>query len=175
MARRESTGAADPVVPQSVTLPPPCMAATAPRAPDAAVIPTHAAPVTLEWHEGRLRRRDRAADAGRRTALRVAPVADGIRCPDGRCLPLLNGVASAPALIREAERGALPPVVALVVDADGWEWYEHADGSLTTSRPQRITDQEGHATVQAVTLHVSHLPADAFVAPDVLPTPSTHR
>ncbi|MCA8977642.1 MAG: hypothetical protein KDC98_23155, partial [Planctomycetes bacterium] len=31
------------------------------------------------------------------------------------------------------ERGALPPVVALVVDADGWEWYEHADGTMSTT------------------------------------------
>lgn len=175
MCRRESPGAADPVTPHSAPRLPPTADATALPPPAAGASPTDAAPVTLEWHEGRLRRRDRAADAGRRTALRVEPVADGIRCPDGRCLPLLNGVASAPALIREAERGALPPVVALVVDADGWEWYEHADGSLTTSRPQRITDQQGHATVQAVTLHVSHLPADAFVAPDVLPTQRTHR
>lgn len=141
----------------------------------ASLPPTRASTVVIEWHQGRLRRRDRAADAGHRTPQRVEPVADGIRCPDGRCLPLLNGVASAPAIIREPERGPLPPVVALVVDADGWEWYEHADGSMTTSRPQRITDQQGRDTVQAVTLHVAHLPADAFVAPDTPPQPPTDR
>lgn len=175
LGRRESPGTADLVALRSATPPSSIAVATAPRAPDAGVIPPPAAAVTIEWHEGRLRRRDRTADAGRRTSLRVAPVAVGIRCPDGQSLPLLNGVASAPGLIREAERGALPPVVALVVDADGFEWYEHADGSLTTSRPQRITDQAGRATIQVVTLHVSHLPADAFVAPDAPPAQRTER
>lgn len=127
------------------------------------------APVELEWHDARLRRRDRLGDAGVRTPMRVAAAASGIRCPDGTFLPLLNGVRTAPGIIREAERGPLPPVVAVVVDRDGWEWYEHADGSMTTSRPQNIRDQQGRDVLQAVTLHVAHLPTDGFVAPDPRP------
>ena len=127
--------------------------------------PHHAPVVDIDWHAPQLRRRDRLTDAGQRSPMRVEMGAHGIRCPDGRCLPLLNGVASAPAMIREPERGPLPAVIALVVDADGWEWYEHADGSMTTSRPQRTKDQLGREAVQTVTLHVATLPADALVAP----------
>ena len=55
----------------------------------------------------------------------------GIRCPDGSYLPLLNGVPYAPPLLRD---GAMPKVVAKVVDHAGCEWWKHADGSLTTTR-----------------------------------------
>ncbi|MEZ5962407.1 MAG: hypothetical protein R3F56_01050 [Planctomycetota bacterium] len=131
--------------------------------------PRTAPTVELEWHGDRLRRRDRLADAGTRTPARVDKVAAGIRCPDGTFLPLLNGVREAPGIIRESERGPLPPVVALVVDADGWEWYEHADGSMSTSRPQRLVDQQGHDQLQAVTLHVAHLPPDGLLPPEPRP------
>lgn len=104
--------------------------------------------------------------AGQRTPTRVPPTTTGIRCPDGTCLPLLNGVASAPAILREPERGPLPPVVARVFDAEGFEWYEHADGSMTTSRPHRIKDQLGRESVQTITLHVARRPDAQFVGPD---------
>ncbi len=104
--------------------------------------------------------------AGQRTPTRVPPTTDGIRCPDGTYLPLLNGVTSAPAIIREPERGPLPPVVARMFDAEGFEWYEHADGSMTTSRPHRIKDQLGRESVQTVTLHLARQPDAQFVGPD---------
>ena len=162
----DATSAPPPPLPASLAV---ALPATKPAPlPEASV-------VDIDWQAPRLLRRDRLAATGTRTPMTVAPVADGIRCPDGRHLPLLNGVASAPAIIREAERGPLPPVVALLVDVDGWEWYEHADGSITTSRPQRATDQRGQQTVQTLTLHIAHLPPDALVAPEPPPNPRVDR
>jgi hypothetical protein len=57
----------------------------------------------------------------------------GIGIGAGRFLPLLNGVPHAPEIARD-EPGPVPPVVAKVVDDSGCEWWEHADGSMTTSR-----------------------------------------
>jgi hypothetical protein len=61
-------------------------------------------------------------------------IRSGLRCPDGTFLPLLNGVPEAYPLKRAARFGPMPPVVAKVTDSGGYEWYEHADGSLTTTR-----------------------------------------
>ncbi len=141
---------------------------------DATLLTSAAPPATsvdLDLEAPQLRRRDRLARANTRTPMRVAPVAHGIRCPDGTFLPLLNGVASAPAIIREPERGPLPAVVAVLVDADGFEWYEHADASVTTSRPQRVTDQHGVSSIQTVTLHVTHNQNGARAA---VPEPTSH-
>ena len=32
----------------------------------------------------------------------------------------------------------MPPVVAMIVDDQGTEWYEHADGSATTTRFREV-------------------------------------
>jgi hypothetical protein len=119
--------------------------------------------------DGALVRRDTASAVGTRTPGTVTPAARGIRCPDGSFLPLLNGVAAAPALIRSAEHGPLPPVVARVVDAAGFEWYEHADGSLTTSRPQVVHGPNGERTIQIITIHTADAPSDGSIRP--LPEP----
>ncbi|MEZ5962330.1 MAG: hypothetical protein R3F56_00660 [Planctomycetota bacterium] len=64
----------------------------------------------------------------------------GIACPGGGYLPLLNGVPRAPTLNRDVERfGPVPPVVGMHTDADGDEWWVHADGSETTSRWTTVT------------------------------------
>lgn len=64
----------------------------------------------------------------------------GIGCPGGGFLPLLNGVPHAQPLQRNVELlGPVPPVVGKYTDADGDEWWVHADGSETTSRFTTVT------------------------------------
>jgi hypothetical protein len=109
--------------------------------------------VEVDPARGVLVRRDNLHAAGRRTPGDPGFVASGIPLPDGSQLPLLNGVASAPPVLRSPERGPLPPVVAVVVDRDGWDWYEHADGSLTTCRPQEIVRDDGRREIRVLTLH----------------------
>jgi hypothetical protein len=59
----------------------------------------------------------------------------GIGCPGGGFLPLLNGVPFAQPLHRNVERdGPVPAVIAKRTDAEGFEWWVHADGSETTTR-----------------------------------------
>ena len=59
----------------------------------------------------------------------------GIKCPGAGYLPLLNGVPFANQIGRAAddEGGPVPPVVAKKTGPDGIEWYEHADGSVTST------------------------------------------
>jgi hypothetical protein len=61
----------------------------------------------------------------------------GIPCGDGRYLPLLNGMDSAPPI--QGNLGPVQPIVAKIIDAAGTEWWEHADGSVTTSRWEHVT------------------------------------
>jgi hypothetical protein len=66
----------------------------------------------------------------------------GLACPGGGFLPLLNGVPHAQPLHRNLElHGPLPPVIGKYVDADGDDWYVHADGSETTTRWTTIAAQ----------------------------------
>ena len=67
--------------------------------------------------------------------MRPLPVTEGIRCPDGTFLPLLNGVKSAPPIMRKASLGPVPPIVGKIVDSSGCEWWLHEDDSVTTTRP----------------------------------------
>ncbi len=77
---------------------------------------------------------------GTRIEVRDLPkVRDGIFLPDGTVLPYLNGMTWAPAVQRGPQFGPFPPVVALVVDYEGFEWWEHADGSTTTTRYKEVT------------------------------------
>lgn len=74
-------------------------------------------------------------DPGTRFQLTAVPSsAVGIPLAGGVCLPALNGVPKSGPIDRPAAHGAIPPVVGVVVDEARFEWYEHADGSLTTSR-----------------------------------------
>ena len=66
-------------------------------------------------------------------------VTNGIPLPDGRHLPFLNGMTWCPPISRDEELGPVPPVVGLAVDAEGFEWWKHADGSATTSRYKHVT------------------------------------
>ncbi len=91
------------------------------------------------------------------------PEGGGILCPDGSYLPLLNGVPSAPGIIRAEEHGPLPPVVEILVDSAGYEWYRHADDSTTTSRPQFVTDANGVRSIQIITIHNAGAPADGSI------------
>jgi hypothetical protein len=58
----------------------------------------------------------------------------GIPLPDGSFLPALNGVPRSGPVDRPSAYGPLQPVVGVVVDEKRLEWYEHQDGSMTTSR-----------------------------------------
>lgn len=98
-----------------------------------------------------------AIPAGRTDARAFIP------CPDGSRLPSLNGVLDPPAIQRAPEHGPLPPVIATRRDAAGNEWYEHADGSMTTTRMQAVFDARGRAAVQAITIHTTDLPADGSI------------
>ena len=89
--------------------------------------------------------------AGTRIEFPTVPrVTVGIPMPDGTCLPALNGVIRSGLATRPAAVGAMPRVVGLAVDRDRFEWYEHIDGSMTTSRWVWRADQ---ARWDAVTFH----------------------
>lgn len=59
------------------------------------------------------------------------PGEPAIMLSDGTRLPALNGVAKPPLVNTNR---TTKPVVAVIVDERGLEWFEHADGCLTTSR-----------------------------------------
>ncbi len=98
---------------------------------------------------------------------------DGVRCPDGSYLPLLNGVPYAGAISRARAAGPLPPVVAKTADQHGVEWYVHADGSRTTTQWATI-DVEGQPRREVLTQHVAPLPEDLerSSADDLVPAPT---
>ncbi|MGE3175215.1 MAG: hypothetical protein AB7O97_21490 [Planctomycetota bacterium] len=88
---------------------------------------------------------------GTRIDLKIPPRARiGIPLPSGVCLPGLNGIAQSGAINRPAEHGPVLPVTAVVVDKDGYEWFEHKDGSMTTSK---FVWQPQEQRWAAVTLH----------------------
>lgn len=82
----------------------------------------------------------------------------GILCPDGTFLPLLNGVPHAPALSRDPRFGPVPAVVARIADAQGCEYWLHADGSTTTSRWIDYAGPDGRRQRQVVTDHAIAVP-----------------
>lgn len=161
----------DPVEPPSQQAP---YAQPRTRGAEVAADPTAGVVVDVDPATGNLVRRDNLHAAGSRRAVTIDPVPEGIRCPDGTCLPLLNGVAAAPAILRSPERGPLPPVVAIVVDRDGWDWYEHADGSMTTCRPHVLIGADGQRIPRVVTVHNAlddAMPATPFESPKPIPSP----
>lgn len=99
---------------------------------------TSAAPAVLH-SDGKNRRSPLAPG---RYPMEVPFTDKGIDCGGGRFLPLLNGMETAPALNREPNLGPVPPVVAKIVDDTGIEWYEHADGSATTTRWQHVSARD---------------------------------
>lgn len=98
---------------------------------------------------------------GTRLPLTVERVRQGVRCPDGSYLPLLNGVPEAPPITRRPELGGVPPVVAILVDERGDKWYEHADGSATTTRFRTVL-ADGVARVDTETVHNARIPSDFY-------------
>jgi hypothetical protein len=79
------------------------------------------------------------------------PRADrGIPLPSGGFLPGLNGVVQSSRIDRPLQNGAVPAVVAVVVDESQLEWYRHQDGSMTTSR---YVFSPAQKRWEAVTLH----------------------
>jgi hypothetical protein len=90
---------------------------------------------------------------------------DGIACPGGGYLPLLNGVPWAPGLSRDLRyEGPVPPVVSKFTTPDGIEWYRHADGSSTTSK--WIEMQVLGTTIRTVqTNHLTTVDANTYGKP----------
>jgi hypothetical protein len=118
--------------------------------PPPAVRTDHKVPIPLHRPSGKR--------PGTRTPVRELPkVDDGIRLPDGTCLPYLNGMNWAPPLQRDRIHGPVPPVVAILVDAEGFEWYEHADGSVTTCMYQQVIVQ-GEPYWDPTTKHSAAVP-----------------
>lgn len=109
--------------------------------------------IEARFVDGRLVRADNLDAAGTRRHCSISPSSEGIEFPDGTKLPLLNGLSEAPPLAPRHGAVRLAPVVAVVVDADGWEWYEHADGARTTSRLQAVHANGVVAEIRAVSLH----------------------
>jgi hypothetical protein len=90
--------------------------------------------------------------------MRIPFTKSGIDCGDGRFLPLLNGVPSAPKIARQREFGPVPPVVGKIVDATGVHYWLHADDSTTTTRWVEQTDANGHKSMVIVTDHAAKVP-----------------
>ena len=97
---------------------------------------------------------------------------DGLRLPDGSMMPALNGVVAPPPLRWPVDR-AWSPIRRRFVDRRGTEWYEHADGSFTTTL---LVDRSDLGHQEAVT-HVVHPvdPGQATIAEDVSPGPRPRR
>ena len=104
---------------------------------------------------------------GTRIPVRIAErPKQGIPCPDGTFLPFLNGMTAAPALQRDPAYGPVPPIVAIVVDADGIEWWEHADGSTTTCHYIGVT-AHGESYFDPTTRHALPKPASQVLGADL--------
>jgi hypothetical protein len=89
---------------------------------------------------------------GSHTPLAAMPAAGAGRhaivLPNGVRLPALNGVAASLQLRYEQP---IAQVTGICVDDRGFEWYEHADGALTTCR---YVWRPAAATWEAVAFHV---------------------
>lgn len=94
---------------------------------------------------------------GSRVPMRVPWTKSGIPVGDGRFLPLLNGVPFAPPISRDPLCGPVPPVVAKIVDDEGVEYWEHADGSTTTTRFVEVKYQ-GETRRVVTTDHAARIP-----------------
>lgn len=94
---------------------------------------------------------------GSRIPMRVPWTKSGIPVGNGRYLPLLNGVPFAPAISRDPEWGPVPPVVAKIVDDEGVEYWEHADGSTTTTRFLEV-EYQGEKRRIVTTDHAAKIP-----------------
>jgi hypothetical protein len=92
----------------------------------------------------------RSVTGYRRIPVQLAQVSSGIRCPDGSYLPLLNGVPKASPLARNR--------VAVLIDGAGVEWFEHADGSATTTVWSEMTHADGRTERIVRTLHNARIP-----------------
>ena len=89
----------------------------------------------------------------------LPPVDNGIPLPDGGFLPFLNGMTYSPSFARNPRFGPVPPVVAKLVDAEGFEWWMHADGSVTTSI-YRPAANPGETAWDSTTRHAVATPVE---------------
>jgi len=63
----------------------------------------------------------------------AGPGPKSVKMPDGSYFPVLNGAFGAPAM-RWPDGFAYSPVARRFVDRDGMEWYEHKDGTYSTTQ-----------------------------------------
>ncbi len=89
-----------------------------------------------------------------------------ITYPDGSTRQALNGVTANVAALWDAGR-PFSPIVGTFLDR-GWEWYRHADGSLSTVN---IVEINGVPQVCPVTTHPNEMLPVQGVASPTQPTP----
>jgi hypothetical protein len=51
----------------------------------------------------------------------------------------------------------MPPVIAKLCGRDGLEWWEHTDGSMTTTKWEEFSDGRGGRIRTASTVHAAPL------------------
>lgn len=93
--------------------------------------------------------------------------------PDGSRMPPLNGVKVAPSLYWPPEV-PFTPVVGTFVDAQGIEWYKHADGSQSTTQMVWRKDlgrEDAVSRVAAPTTPLPMLLEDADGSSRLIPVP----
>jgi hypothetical protein len=79
-----------------------------------------------------------------------------VRFPDGTWLPALNGAIGAPAVVWPKDV-PFAPVVKIVRDAQGLDWWSHADGSWSTSIMSETT-RRGVKQIEPITRHYLPVP-----------------
>ncbi len=79
-----------------------------------------------------------------------------VRFPDGTWLPALNGAMGAPAVVWPKDV-PFAPVVKIVRDAQGVDWWSHADGSWSTSIMSETT-RRGVKQIEPITRHYLPMP-----------------
>jgi hypothetical protein len=131
-----------------------------PRAVEVPAVPLPALPPgTIDHRVPRpLHTKSRHPPGTRIPVDRLPAVDHGIPLPDGTLLPFLNGMTYAPPIIRDQKLGPLAPVVARVTDFEGFEWWEHADGSSTTSKYQEVRLHDGTVYFDPASFHTARLP-----------------
>ena len=94
----------------------------------------------------------------------LPPVDNGIPLPRGGYLPFLNGMTYSPGIARDPRFGPVPPVVAKLVDTEGFEWWMHADGSVTTSIYRQVS-VPGETAWDSATRHAVAKPETELESP----------
>jgi hypothetical protein len=130
------------------------VAPVAPVEQPAPVDPTASAPAPATGMPGPAAQQPAPADA-----------AAMLEMPDGSSVPNLNGVTTKVRLDWTADRPYSPITGRRPADGrGGWEWYEHADGSLSTTAMVWRSDLGRHDAVALVASPRAGVPVDPRLA-----------